>query len=170
MDTLLVNAGSWASLSGAVISTVGLIATIMIAWGARSASRAAQAAAVDTNNRIERHVQALDLERAISLIQRIKLLHNTGRQEAAMEQYQTLRMMISDIIARCPASQPDARAKLATARVGVRYMEDTVGESIGYEIDQNARAQFNRRLNTMQSDLEELASSMGFGGPAKEAA
>jgi hypothetical protein len=113
MDALLVNAGSWASISGVVISTVGLIATIYVAWGARSASRAAEKAATATNDRIESHLQSVDLERAIALIQRIKLLHDTERWEAALEQYQSLRMMLSDIIARSPEDQPELRINLA---------------------------------------------------------
>ena len=163
MDALLVNAGSWASISGAAISTVGLIATIIVAWGARSASRAARAAAIAANNSIARHLQAVDIERAIALIQRIKLLHDTGRWEAAMEQYQALRMMLSDIMARCSEGQGEARQGLATARADIRYLEDAVGENIGNTIDANARSRFNRSLNNVQSVLEELASDMGFG-------
>lgn len=163
MDALIANAGNWASILGAGISTIGLIATIIVAWGARSASRAARAAAVATNNSIERHLQTIDLERAIGLIQRIKLLHDTGRWEAAMEQYQASRMMLSDIMARCPEGQGEARQGLATARADIRYLEDVVGESIGNTIDASARSRFNRSLNNVQSVLEELASAMGFG-------
>lgn len=169
MDALLVNAGSWASISGAAISTIGLIATIIVAWGARSASRAARAAAIATNNSIERHLQAVDVERAIGLIQRIKLLHDTGRWEAAMEQYQALRMMLSDIMARCSEDQTETRQGLAAARADIRYLEDSVRESIGNAIDASARARFNRRLNNVQSVLEELASAMGFGDQLGEA-
>ncbi len=169
MDALVVNAGSWASVSGAAISTVGLIATIIVAWGARSASRAARAAAIATNNSIERHLQAIDVERAIGLIQRIKLLHDTARWEAAMEQYQALRMMLSHIMARCSENQTETRQGLATARADIRYLEDSVGERIGKPIDANTRARFNRRLNNVQSILEELASTMGFGDQPGEA-
>ena len=80
-----------------------------------------------------------------------------------MEQYQALRMMLSDIMARCSEDQTEARQGLATARADIRYLEDSVRESIGNAIDASTRARFNRRLNSVQSVLEELASAMGFG-------
>ena len=161
-----MNAGSWASISGAAISTVGLIATIIVAWGARSASRAARTAAIATNNSIERHLQAVDLERAIGLIQRIKLLHDIARWEAAMEQYQVLRMMLSGIIARTPEEHPEVRDRLGTARERVRRMEDFIREEhVSLNVEDSNRANLNRELNEIQSDLEELASDLGFGDP-----
>lgn len=166
MDAFLAHAGSWASISGAAISTIGLIATIIVAWGARSASRAARAAAITTNNSIERHLQAVDIERAIALIQRIKLLHDIALWEAAMEQYQALRMMLSGIIARCPESHTERRQRLAIARERVRRMEDFIREErLNRDVENSKRANLNRELNEIQSDLEELASDLGFGDP-----
>jgi hypothetical protein len=169
MEALLVSAGSWASISGVVISTVGLIATIIIAWGARSASRAARAAAIATNNRIENHLQAIDLERAIGLIQRIKLLHDTGWREAALEQYQSLRMMLSGIITRTPEDLTEFREKLATARAIVTTMENSVRISIRPGGDDPDWTLLDESLNDIQSTLEELASAMGFGDLQGEA-
>lgn len=166
MEALLVSAGSWASISGAAISTIGLIATVIVAWGARSASRAARAAAIAASNSIERHLQAVDIERAIALIQRIKLLHDIARWEAAMEQYQALRMMLSGIIARTPEEQPEVRDRLGTARERVRRMEDFIREEqVSLNVADSNRANLNRELNEIQSDLEELASDLGFGDP-----
>ena len=86
-----------------------------------------------------------------------------------MEQYQALRMMLSDIMARCSEDQTETRQGLAAARADIRYLEDSVRESIGSAIDASARARFNRRLNNVQSVLEELASAMGFGDQLREA-
>lgn len=86
-----------------------------------------------------------------------------------MEQYQALRMMLSHIMARCSENQTETRQGLATARADIRYLEDSVGERIGKPIDANTRARFNRRLNNVQSILEELASTMGFGDQPGEA-
>lgn len=170
MDALLIGAGSWASLLGAILSTAGLIATIFIAWGARSASRAARAAAVATNSRIESHLQSIHVERVIGLIQRIKLLHDTGRWEAALEQYQSLRMMLSGIIAHIPEGQTDLKDRLTTARTVVTTIENTVQSSI-HQIDENPDVPLlNESLNNMQSALEELASAMGFGNLSEETA
>ena len=170
MEALLVSAGSWASISGAAISTVGLIAAIILAWGARSASRAAQRAATATNNRIENHLQSVDLARAIPLIQRIKLLHDTGRWEAALEQYQSLRMMLSGIIVRSPEDQTAIREKLATARAIITTMEDSVRGSIRQADEVAYWSLLDASLNDIQSTLEELASASGFGNLSEETA
>ena len=163
MDFATSNWGTLTSSVGVIVSLVGLGWAIKEARGARSASQAAQKAARETNDQIARYLQTVDLERAIGLIQRIKLLHDTNRWEAAMEQYQSLRMMLSNIIARCPENHPEFREKLATARTIVRDMENFVGERIGQPIGERERSALNQPLNDIQSDLEELASGGGFG-------
>lgn len=151
--------GNWGSLA----SALGLLVTIAIAWSARAASRSAEKATVETRGYIERHLQTIDLERAVGLIQRIKLLHDTGRWQAAMEQYQALRMLLSDIIARCPEDRTEILPDLATARILVRSMENFVGERVNREIQDSERSELNRQLNEIQSGLEELASATGLG-------
>ena len=168
MDALPAYAGGWANILGVAISSVVLIVTIIVAWGARSASRGARAAAIATNNRIENHLQSVDLERAIALIQRIKLLHDIGRWEAALEQYQSLRMMLSGIIARTPEDQTEYREKLATARTIVTTMENSVRGGIRHGGEEPDWSLLDERLNDIQSTLEELASAMGFGNLPEE--
>ena len=163
MEFVIANWGSLTSAIGVIVSLVGLVWVFIEARGARTASQAAQEATRETNSQIARYLQTVDLERAIGLIQRIKLLHNTSRWEAAMEQYQSLRMMLSDIIARCPENQTEFRDELATARTIVRDMENFVGEYVGQSIGERERSILNRRLNDIQSDLEELASGAGIG-------
>ena len=83
-----------------------------------------------------------------------------------MEQYQALRMMLSGIIARTPEEQPEVRDRLGTARERVRRMEDFIREEqVSLNVADSNRANLNRELNEIQSDLEELASDLGFGDP-----
>ena len=155
--------GDIATVVGIVVSLGGLTWAIREARGARSASQAAEAAASATRDQIARHLQAVDLQRAIGLIQRIKALHDSERWEASREHYQTLRSMLSDIITRCPEDQSDFRAKLATSRTIVRVMEEFVGRHIGTDIPERERFRLNRSLNGIQLGLEELASNVGLG-------
>ena len=157
------NWGSLASVVGVFVSLAGLSWAIREARRARSAAQAARVAATETRSYIARHLQVVDLERAIALIQRIKLLHEIGRWEAAMEQYHSLRVMLSDINARCSENQPELSKRLITAIRRVRQMENFVGERIGRVIEERDRSLLNRRLNRMQSDLVILASNLGFG-------
>ncbi len=163
------NWGSLASVVGVFVSLAGLSWAIREARRARSAAQAARAAASETRSYIARHLQVVDLQRAIALIQRIKLLHDSDRWETAMEQYQPLRAMLADIIARCPEHQPEIRGKLATARRLVGRTENFVGERVREGIEESHRSRLNRRLNRIQSNLEELASDMGFGDSQGEA-
>jgi hypothetical protein len=89
--------------------------------------------------------------------------HDHDRWAAAREHYQALRAMLSDVIARCPENRTEVRDKLATARTIIRDTENFVRERIGKSIEDRDRSRLNQSLNDIQSDLEELASVMGFG-------
>ena len=116
MEFLADNWGSLASVTGVVVSLAGIALSIILAQGAPVDSQAERVAANKTRLDIDRYWQALYLQRAIALIQRIKLLHDTGRWDAALEQYQPLRELLSYIIACCPESQAGIRARLVAAR------------------------------------------------------
>lgn len=164
--------GFWSSTWGDVATVLGIVVALCgFAWAiwearrARSASEAAEAAASETSAQIARHLQTVDLQRAIGLIQRIKTLHDNDRWEASGEHYQPLRETLSDIIARCPVEQASVREKLATARTNVGDMENLVRQHVSRHqpVPENDRSQLNQSLNDIQSDLEELASSVWFG-------
>ncbi len=148
--------GDIATVVGIIVSLVGLAWAIIVARGARSAAR-------ETRDQIAHHLQTVDLQRAIALIEQVKTLHDNDRWEASTEHYQTLRAMLSDVIARSPEDQSDVRAKLATARTIVRDIENFVRGYDSGAIREHDRSQLNESLNAIQSDLEELASNVGFG-------
>lgn len=168
IDFVTANWGGLASAAGVIVSLVGLGWAIKEARGARSASQAAQTAAGETKTQIERYLQTVDSERAIWLIQRIKLLHDVERWEAAMEQYQALRLMLSNIIARLPGGSHSLYESLAIGRVQLQEMENHVGERISQDDEEPDRLRLNQILNGMQSNLEELASAIGFGDSQEE--
>ena len=168
MDFLSTTWGDVASVVGIIVSLGGFIWAIREASGARSASEAAQTAANQARDQIARHLQTVDLQRAIGLIARIKTLHDNGRWEGSTELYQTLREMLSDVIVRCPEGQASVREKLATARTIVRDMEDLVRPRVGRVIPERDRTRLNQSLNDIQSDLEELASDVRLGEPQGE--
>ena len=110
------------------------------------------------------HLQAVDLQRAIGLIERIKTLHDNDRWEASREHYQTLRAMLSDVIARCPENVSVVREKLCHCREqSLGDMENLVRRRVSGSISDRERSRLNQSLNGIQSDLEELASNVGFG-------
>ena len=103
------------------------------------------------------------------LIERIKTLHDNNRWDGSTELYQSSREMLSDVIVRCPESQADVREKLSGARGIVEDMENLVRRHSSREIPDRQRYRLNQRLNNIQSDLEELASNIGFGDTQGEA-
>ena len=163
--------GSLVSVAGLLVSSIGLFWAIKFAYGARKAS-------LDTSTRIVSHLRTIDLQRAIGLIQRIKLLHNIERWHGALEQYQTLRAMMADIIARCPPEEEERLSSLSTARALLITMENSVeriagqgiagqgiaGQGIaGQGISERERSRFHEQLNQIQVELEALVSFIGFG-------
>ena len=163
IDFWSVTWGDIAAIAGILVSLGGLGWAIKEARGARSASEAANVAASETRDQIAHHLQTVDLQRAIELIQRIKTLHDNELWEASTEHYQTLRAILSDVISRCPDNQADVREKLATARTIVSEIENLVRQRVARPISDDDRYSLNQRLNHIQSDLEELASNLGFG-------
>ena len=158
----------WSTTWGDVATSLGILASLGgVGWAIHEAS-SARVASEKAEAAIARHLQAVDLQRAIGLIERIKTLHDSDRWEAGREHYQTLRVMLSDVIARCPEDQSHVREKLATARTIVRDIENFVRERVGDAIPKRDRGRLNRRLNEIQSNLEELASNLGFGLPEGE--
>ncbi len=113
-------------------------------------------------------MQTVDLQRAIGLIQLVKTLHDNNQWEAAKEHYQTLREMLTWIIARCLEHQIEFRERLTTARTEITLMDDLVRQDIIQGIEEDDRSRLNQNLNNIQSDLEELASVMGFGESQEE--
>ena len=125
--------GTWGDIVTVVamiISLVGLGWAIWEAHGAKTASEAAEVAASETRDKIASHLQAVDLQRAIGLIQRIKTLHDDNRWEASREHYQALREMLSDVIVRCPEDQSSVREELTTARTIVVGMETSFAREL----------------------------------------
>lgn len=163
MDFFLDHWGNIFSVIGVVVSVVGLSWAILEAHRARSAAQSAERATIETRDSIGRHLVTIDLERAVSLIQRLKLLHNANRWEAALEQYQTLRAIISDIIARYPELNVEVRGRLIEARASISEMENSVEEQISQTSQLDNWHRLNQSLNKIQSDLEEIASTMEFG-------
>ncbi len=160
--------GDIATLVGIIVSFGGLTWAIFAASGARTASEAAEAAAKEASEQIAHSLQTADLHRAIGLIERVKTLHDNDRWEASAALYQSLRSMLSDVIARSPENKVDVREKLATARTIVRNMEDVVRDRDNGAISRRERSRFNGRLNEIQSNLEELASAVGATDPQGE--
>ena len=70
--------------------------------------------------------------------------------------------MLSEIIARCPEIQTAFREKLANDRIIVKDIENLVDEYINQDIEDSRRANLNRQLNEIQSDLEDLANEEVF--------
>ena len=87
-----------------------------------------------------------------------------------MEQYQSLRMMLSDIIVRSPEDQTAIREKLATARAIVTTMDNSVRGSIRQADEVSDWSSLDASLNDIQSTLEELESVLGFGNSSEETA
>ena len=165
----------WSTTWGDIFAVVGVIASLSaLGWaiweahGARTASLAAEVAAEAARDQLARHLQTVDLQRAIALMERIKNLHDDDRWEAAREHYQTLRAMLSDVIVRCSEGQTEVRERLTTSRAFVTSMEDFVREQGSRAISDRERSRVNQELNGIQSVLEELASYVGFGGSQGE--
>ena len=167
IEFLQENWGDLVSVLGVLVSLGGLAWAILEArkakFAAVDAAEAADRGAAETRERIARSFGVADLASAIALIQRLKLLHREERWEAALEQYQTLRAMISDILSRYPEWDGRTRTELAESRDQLTIMERHVEGALRKEgLTLEASTTLNDELNHIQSTLEDRASEVGF--------
>ena len=156
--------GSLFSVIGVVVSVIGLAWAILEAHGARSAAQSAERATIETRNSVRRHLVATDLERASSHIRSLKLMHREGRWEAALEQYQTLTAIISDIIIRSPGADSEIHRRLTQAKSSLYVMEYHVDQArVGGASGPDDWDRMNQDLNEILSDLDFIVGAMDFG-------
>ena len=156
--------GDLSSVAGVIVSLIGLTWAVVAARDARSAAQAAEEATNETKDSIGRHLLAIELERAINLIQRLKLLHSASRLEASLEQYQALRAMISAIVARYPKDESGFRERLSNARESISAMEEYVEARVRQGLKADDVIVLNQQLNALQSVLEDMSSAIDIGG------
>lgn len=161
--------GGLASVLGLLISAIGLGWAVREARKARRAAESAQQAADrgarETADTIRSLSGVSDLRKAIALIQRLKLLHSEGRWEAALEQYQALREIISEILSKYRDWDEPTRSKLLEYRLLITPMERQVETYMSGNADDRAIDwdRMNAHLNEIQEVLEERVGEVSFG-------
>lgn len=155
--------GDLFSVAGFIFALIGLAYAGFQSKKARSSAEAAENAANETRDSIGRHLLIIDLERAINIIERLKLLHRNESWEAALENYQTLRAMLFAIIARYPENEPELRERLSKATESLSTMELEADSWVVYRLQTIDVVKLNQELNDIQSSLEEMTSDMGLG-------
>ncbi|MCH8311331.1 MAG: hypothetical protein IIB17_12670 [Chloroflexi bacterium] len=128
----------------------------------RSAAEAAQMASVETRDSISRTLTSVDLERAIAVIDRLKVLHREQKWEVALERYSGLRAMLADIAARIPNRSSSISREFRDAAVQLRFIEDSVNAAILEDELPKTFEEFNERLNVIQDTLQQIASQTHF--------
>ena len=141
---------------GLLLTLAGLVAAILLAWGAKSASEAAKDAANKSRSQMSRELQLGDLQRTIGLINSIQILQRVDRWEASTALYPWLAAMLTIVIGHCPPEKVEIRENLSTLRASVVKIDDPFsGRNVSSEIE---RDQINRTLNLIQTTMYELES------------
>lgn len=156
--------GDLSSGAGFILALIGLAWAAIQSGRAQSSAEAAKKAANSARIAIGQHLLIVDMERAISLIERLKLLHRNESWEAAQENYQTLRATLSAIAMRFPKGEIDPveiHSKTKESISGIELEIDSWKASQSESIDV---VRINQSLNDIQSSLEDMSSSMELGG------
>lgn len=167
MGYFLDNWGSFASLTGILISAAGLWAAVVAmgrAGKAKESAEAAELAALQTRKAITAELAVIELQRAIALIQRIKDLIQDNRWEVTQAHYQPLRTMLSDLSERFPPVDSDDLQMLHAAIFNVTVIDNTVARKLTGSENLLEEADVREVLNGIQSNLERVASRTYFGG------
>ena len=162
MEYVRDNWGSFVSLISLIITVIMVGIAIRRANQARMSANAAEAASIDARGAITRVLTIVDLERAIALVQRLKVLHREAKWEACLEHYPDLRHMLADIQTTYPNPSPEVLAVFKEAIPQITTIENNVDRAVRDVAQPSGVTRFNAILNTIQQNLEEIASSTYF--------
>ena len=157
MDVIEFLQNHWGDLFGALgfaVSALGLAAAAWAALNARSAKRAA----IEARDRIGRTLTVADVQRAISLIERIKERRAENRWDAAADRYPDLRELLYNIEARLP-DEYNHRTREDLRRAATLTLE-LENESVGGAPSPENAIKTIRSLNNMQDLLQRVASGL----------
>ena len=167
MDFFVASLKDGINIVALIISAIGAgfsIAAFVQAGKARTAADAAEKASQKTQETITSILTVVDLQKAISAIQRLKLLHRDESWEACLENYQPLRSMLADIEGRQTSLTDFQTSALKELIPQLAEIEDAVTGALRGGIDPSHVGSFDEKLNEMQIVLESLASSTYFSG------
>ena len=159
MDFIIENWSGFVGILGVIVSAVGL----WYAFLARRAAKSAEAAAKDARQALTRTLSLVDVERAVALISRLKLLHRFGEWDSALELYQYLRRMLSDIHASMPENLGEIRVSLSEAIPKVTDLENQVSSARNENKIPENPSNLDAILNEIQQNLEKLQSADIYG-------
>ena len=164
MSYFLENWGSFVGVLSLVITIIGFFIAIRRATQARSAATAAKEVSAETRVAISRVLTGVDLDRTIVLVEQLKSLQSADNWEVSLKFYQPLRAMLAEISGRYPEPSAEVRSALQTAIGQVKIMEESVARALIGNRVPRGQANIYRILNTIQVQLEEIASSTRFDG------
>ena len=155
------NLVDWLGLAIGIGGLVAGIVGLIFAFLARRAAKSAETAANEAQRALTRTLSVMDVERAVALISRLKLLHQVGYWNSALELYQYLRRMLSDIYERMPTELGDIRTALSEAIPKISDIENEV-RKFGHgnkDGKPDELPKFDEILNDVQQNLETLQSA-----------
>ena len=147
MDWLALAIGA----GGLVASIVGLI----FAFLARRAAKSAEQAANEARNSVSQTLCQTYSQRAITLVDRIVVLHREQRWDAASELYRELRAVLSDIKGVLPPTLGQFRGPIDQSLGQLILIQSQVYDALEKG---SAPPSFGESLNSMRTTLEGIVS------------
>lgn len=166
MDGMDFIAENWIGISGLIIGILGVLVGAAGLWYAVLARRAAKSAAAserDARQALTRTSRLLDVQEAVGLISRLKLMHRVGHWDSALELYQSLRRMLNDIRASTPENLAGIRKFLFDAISNVTDLENQINRAKHENKTPENLSELDAILNEIQQNLEGLQSDDLYG-------
>ena len=154
--------GLIASIAGLIFAYLASRAAKSAKDAASSAEGAANAARTEARRTLSRNLSSVDIERAVSLITRLKELHRQENWGAALWLYQDLRRTLSEIRASMPTDLDQFHNVIDKAVPQVRTMEDQVFRTVHDGSGPEDTPRLSEILNAIQQDLETLQGNVTY--------
>ena len=150
----------WTSLivgiGGLVASVVGVVYALL----ARRAAKSAEIAANEARNTISQTLSLVSAQRALSIISRLRVLHQSHSWQASIELYQELRTLLNDVSGMLPRNIGQARTEIDRQIGQLATIQSLVQESATRGGNPADFRFLSESLNSMEATLEALVSTL----------
>ena len=160
MSYFLDNWGSVVGIVGVIVGLIGVGFSVAAFYRAGKARDAAEAARRETRTAMTRALTAVDLERAIALVQRLNEFHRAGRWEVSLALYPTLRVMLSDIRSRHPSPTTELQQQLRENILQINEMEHNVDAAFREDSAPSELQTFNDVMTNIEVILLDMSDTI----------
>jgi hypothetical protein len=152
--------GDIASIVGLLVSLIGFVITIRVAWRSKKAAELAQEEVAKIRSELIRSMTIVDFASAVMAMDEIKRLHRDGAWNILPARYTALRRMLIAIRSANPGLNEVYQTVIQRALQQFRSIEHVVERALAMQQPPADPARLNRIVSDQIDALSEILETM----------